>query len=358
MKKITILLILILSFSNLTSAQTLIQEDITIGNQFTKRMFLPNGIYFSSFDQSNSSFSFSLLDASENITHFPSLTNFIISGELNGLIYMLSWDEEKIATINTSNQLVQFIFTAPPNDWVFLSNLAELNGELYIVSYDIPSMVYDLHRLDLNGSLIGSYAFPNQVGVTNIHANNNLIYCSTDTPSDQYFKFDPALGTMVAISSSEYNSSLGSPVPDCSIGAPIPSYFSMEVAGETYSINSNGQLTSDLNPIDLTCFDIAFTGEGPIFPNLLGYIGNNLYLTYNGGSINGIYRYPEMANEGLCEDPICDQSIKRDVHVEDGDVYLEASCRGVVFTTPAGDCYRMTVDNYGDLETTFVTCPN
>lgn len=63
--------------------------------------------------------------------------------------------------------------------------------------------------------------------------------------------------------------------------------------------------------------------------------------------------------EGDCRPlEICNQDIKPDVHIEDGDVYLDESCRGVVFTSPDGNCYRMTVNNNGDLETTFVTCPN
>jgi len=64
------------------------------------------------------------------------------------------------------------------------------------------------------------------------------------------------------------------------------------------------------------------------------------------------------SNVGLCAPPPCDQEIKPDLHVEDGDVYLDESCRGVIFTTSNDDCYRMTVNDNGDLETTLVTCPN
>jgi len=64
------------------------------------------------------------------------------------------------------------------------------------------------------------------------------------------------------------------------------------------------------------------------------------------------------SNVGLCAPPPCDQDIKPDLHIEDGDVYLDESCRGVIFTTSNDDCYRMKVNDNGDLETTLVACPN
>lgn len=50
----------------------------------------------------------------------------------------------------------------------------------------------------------------------------------------------------------------------------------------------------------------------------------------------------------------CD--IVPDVHIQDGDVYIEDPCRGVVLTSPTGECYRLTVNMNGELETNVIPC--
>ena len=45
------------------------------------------------------------------------------------------------------------------------------------------------------------------------------------------------------------------------------------------------------------------------------------------------------------------------VCLENGDVYVENSCRGVILKAPDGNCYRIVVDNAGQLITQVVSCP-
>jgi hypothetical protein len=45
------------------------------------------------------------------------------------------------------------------------------------------------------------------------------------------------------------------------------------------------------------------------------------------------------------------------VEVQEGDIYVSDFQRGVILTSPNGNCYRITVDANGNLFTTSVTCP-
>ena len=46
------------------------------------------------------------------------------------------------------------------------------------------------------------------------------------------------------------------------------------------------------------------------------------------------------------------------VEIADGDVYLPNANNGIIMTAPTGVCYRVTVNNFGQLESNEVTCPN
>lgn len=48
---------------------------------------------------------------------------------------------------------------------------------------------------------------------------------------------------------------------------------------------------------------------------------------------------------------------KARVEVNNGDVYLDTVGKGVILKSPNGSCYRVTVDNSGNLTTTAITCP-
>jgi len=45
------------------------------------------------------------------------------------------------------------------------------------------------------------------------------------------------------------------------------------------------------------------------------------------------------------------------IEIESGDVYLKDSSKGIILTNPNGFCYRVTVDNSGNLVSNSVACP-
>ena len=46
------------------------------------------------------------------------------------------------------------------------------------------------------------------------------------------------------------------------------------------------------------------------------------------------------------------------LEVSDGDVYINNSSRGIILSSPNGNCYRVTVNMQGQLTNNQVTCPN
>ncbi len=50
-------------------------------------------------------------------------------------------------------------------------------------------------------------------------------------------------------------------------------------------------------------------------------------------------------------------TIQSKLQVKGGDVYIEDINRGVIMKSPNGQCWRITVDNTGNLITTAITCP-
>lgn len=73
-------------------------------------------------------------------------------------------------------------------------------------------------------------------------------------------------------------------------------------------------------------------------------------------------------NEGTrpincCREPIvvrnCQGCAPNDqLHVEDGDVYIDNACHGVILTAPNGLCYRMMVGNDGAFISEITDCPD
>ena len=44
--------------------------------------------------------------------------------------------------------------------------------------------------------------------------------------------------------------------------------------------------------------------------------------------------------------------------VEDGSIYIENATKGIVMKNANGDCYKITIDDVGNLISTLVNCPN
>lgn len=56
-------------------------------------------------------------------------------------------------------------------------------------------------------------------------------------------------------------------------------------------------------------------------------------------------------------DTQCVVDVKPQVEVENGDVYLTDACHGIILTSPCGRCFRVTIDDVGELQTAIVICP-
>ena len=51
------------------------------------------------------------------------------------------------------------------------------------------------------------------------------------------------------------------------------------------------------------------------------------------------------------------KSPKAKVHIADGDIYLQDIGRGIIMKSPDGNCWRVSVDNGGSLDSSSVGCP-
>ena len=48
---------------------------------------------------------------------------------------------------------------------------------------------------------------------------------------------------------------------------------------------------------------------------------------------------------------------KAKVEIEDGDIFISSINKGVIMTSPDGQCWRGTINNEGVLQFSPVTCP-
>ena len=87
-------------------------------------------------------------------------------------------------------------------------------------------------------------------------------------------------------------------------------------------------------------------------PNNLGLMNHNTVrwaLMVNGATNNiGI----GMSNVASAEQP------RSKLHVFNGDVNIDRIGSGIIMKSPNGQCWRVTIDNTGNLVRTAITCPN
>ncbi len=274
-------------------AQTLVDQDIIRISRSS--VATPNGIYFNGSDVSGNGGVY-FMDNSENVTYLVS--GGTIQFEYNNYLYVRQLADHTILRIDLSTNNVDPIFS--DSNIFILSSLIEYMDQFYFVGYDLTDADYFLMSLDDNGNLLPygvDESFPGPLQNTiRLHETNDIFYIFSNTlsPAAQHFyKYIPPVGTLAGIMSSISPADYG--------GYPFDfGLDNVTIGGEIFSINAQGQLTSDVNPIDLTCFDLVGE-EGIPVPQLLGSIGQSVYMVLGGnfGSPNGIYKYPETTT-GLC----------------------------------------------------------
>ncbi len=95
------------------------------------------------------------------------------------------------------------------------------------------------------------------------------------------------------------------------------------------------------------------TGSAVLGYDQVGFPGWS-QVTNNTVSYAGYFRGKGYFHDNL---GIGEDNPQSKVHVKSGDVYIEGSANGIILESAAGGCYRLTVDNAGNLVTTSVPCP-
>lgn len=49
---------------------------------------------------------------------------------------------------------------------------------------------------------------------------------------------------------------------------------------------------------------------------------------------------------------------KAKLHISEGDIYLDDPSRGIIMTSPNGNCWKVTINDTGTLQNTQIVCPN
>jgi len=79
----------------------------------------------------------------------------------------------------------------------------------------------------------------------------------------------------------------------------------------------------------------------------------------NGNNFN--VDWSTFCNSGMGTCPVVNctatPAANKQIHVEDGDVYIDGLCHGIVFKSADGNCHRLKIESGGNLKIEPVTCP-
>jgi hypothetical protein len=98
-------------------------------------------------------------------------------------------------------------------------------------------------------------------------------------------------------------------------------------------------------------FIVGGPGNTEILPNNFGLFNSNTArwpFTINGAN----------NNIGIGDPSPFPTAPKSSLHIKQGDVYLEQIGSGIIMKSPNGQCWRITIDNTGNLVRTAITCPS
>jgi len=93
--------------------------------------------------------------------------------------------------------------------------------------------------------------------------------------------------------------------------------------------------------------------------NLCSVIVINNSVISSGNNFNVDWSTFCSTGMGTCAVATCTATpaANKQIHVENGDVYIEEMCHGIVFKSADGNCHRLLVESGGSLKVEPVTCP-
>lgn len=146
------------------------------------------------------------------------------------------------------------------------------------------------------------------------------------------------------------------------IGANADTYVPLTVFAQS---TGNGQSTLNLVTND-NWHTALVLRNGPV-PNqytfVVGGPGNTEVLHKNFGIFNHNYGYwgfiiaGATNNVGVGYSTVNAQAPRSKLHVYNGDVNIDQIGSGIIMKSPNGQCWRITIDNAGNLVRTAITCP-
>lgn len=129
-------------------------------------------------------------------------------------------------------------------------------------------------------------------------------------------------------------------------------------------INDISSIEIDLNDgCSGGCTTVDLFENGNLVGTIMTSTWDNQTLVYDNSAMDQIDEMAIYTLEAqlfeirIFSDPLCNDANDVEIWIEDGDVYLEDACNGIILTAPNGNCYRVRVDNNGGLVSNEVNCP-
>lgn len=241
------------------------------------------------------------------------------------------------------------------------NNTLLLNGNQISANYQPAN-----NTLLFNGNLVsGNYQAGTGINITGNSISHNLIAGSgisisgnviSNTATNQWQShangiYYPASGNLgnVAVRT----------IPDQSIAFVSNGNIPGVLEGNAALFTSNSIWHTAVSMLDSTTgmnnrytFSLGGSGNTAVGPSNLGLYNHNIpkfALLINGTNNNiGI----GMNNISNTEQP------KSKLHIFNGDVNIDQIGSGIIMKSPNGQCWRVTIDNSGNLVRTAITCPN